>query len=157
MVLLDPVKVKRVVLHTSASPFGDVELINKWHKERGWAGIGYHHLITGIYPTAESYKLHQPELASDGLIHAGRNEIWKGAHVRGHNWETVGICLIGKEGNFTSKQLLSSAKLCTQIMERFPNCLGVKGHCEFTDLKSCPDLDMNFYRSWILQFGREDA
>ncbi len=156
MVLLDPAKVKWVVLHTSVSNFGDVTLIDMWHKRRGWSGCGYHWIITNCFPTGDSYQSAQPDLNADGLVQAGRNEIWKGAHVKGHNWETIGICMIGINGVFTSKQLLSSARLCTQIMERYPNCLGVKGHCEFTDLKSCPDLDMNFYRKYILPLGQEE-
>ncbi len=53
--------------------------IDKFHREkRGWKGIGYHWLV---FP--------------DGLITPGRPMTEMGAHVKGHNKEFVGVCLLG--------------------------------------------------------------
>ena len=38
-------EIKKIIIHCSDSEFGDAALIDKWHKERGWTGIGYHYVI----------------------------------------------------------------------------------------------------------------
>ena len=157
MILLNPVDVKCIVLHCSVSAFGDVDTITQWHTEKGYSTIGYHWVITNCFATSESIRDKQPNLALDGAVHKGRSEKFRGAHAKGHNWETIGVCLIGgvtPDGSyigFTSRQLESAAKLCYEIKQRFPNSLDVKGHCEFAyTTKTCPELDMNFFRDFIL-------
>jgi len=157
MILLDPHKIKQVILHCSASAWGSVGVFDQWHRDRGWAMIGYHWVITNCFTDYAAYKYKQPEPASDGLIHPGRSENFRGAHCADHNWESIGVCLVGKGGQFTSRQLMSAARLCTQIMDKYDYCNTVKGHYEFTNLKSCPDIDMDWFRKYILPLGREDA
>ncbi len=151
--LLNPQDVKWIVLHCSASYYGDVATFNDWHEKKGWNGIGYHWVITSCYPTEDHYRNNQPDMAFDGVIHKGRSEQFRGAHVRGHNWQSIGVVLTGKKGTFSSKQLYSAAKLCTLISLRFPHIESVKGHYEFTDLKTCPDIDMDYFRKWIQPKG----
>lgn len=155
MILLNPDDVKWIVLHTTDSPYGDVDTITDWHKQRNFATIGYHYLITNTYPTYSTWKQHMPDLAYDGVVHKGRSEQFRGAHVRGHNWETIGVALVGKGGNFSSEQLKSAVKLCTNLAARFPRVKGVKGHYEFNPNKTCPDLDMDYFREFILPLGAE--
>jgi hypothetical protein len=53
-----------------------METIRHWHvSENGWADIGYHFVIEG-----------------DARIRQGRSIDTVGAHVRGHNMGTLGIC-----------------------------------------------------------------
>jgi len=52
--------------------------IERWHLDRGFLAIGYHFVIS---PT--------------GCIFRGRPVDRMGAHVKGHNRGTVGICLMG--------------------------------------------------------------
>ncbi len=153
---LDPNKVQWVVLHMSASQYGNVETFRNWHLDRGWDDIGYHWVITNCYPTYNHYKDRQPDPKHDGMIQYGRNEKWRGAHVSGHNWNSIGVCLTGGGGEFSSQQLLSAAKLCHQISSRFPSIIGVKGHYEFTSAKTCPEIDMDYFRTYILPLGVED-
>jgi N-acetylmuramoyl-L-alanine amidase len=47
-----------------------------------WSDVGYHFMI-----------------AADGTIYAGRNLAFKGAHVRGHNENTIGIAFLGDYSN----------------------------------------------------------
>lgn len=154
MRLLDPMHVNWVVLHCSASPYGNLDIVEEWHQENGWLGIGYHWLITNCYSTEEDWIYGKPDPSYDGLVHKGRDEKFQGAHVKGHNWETIGVCLIGGEdfGGFTSRQLESSVKLCNDIMQRYPSIQGVKGHYEFPTLKTCPDIDMGYYRNFLLHY-----
>ncbi len=70
----------KAVIHHSESPcWTTVEDIDRWHKEQGWDGIGYHLVIY-----------------CDGSVHPGRDYKKIGAHAKGRN-ERTGICLIGKE------------------------------------------------------------
>lgn len=112
-----------IVLHCSASGFGNAALIAKWHTvERGWRGIGYHYVILNGWLSAARY---HPEF--DGHIETGRaldsdpfistDEI--GAHVRGYNRSSVGICLIGRSGEFTEQQLRAAAECIERLKCQF--------------------------------------
>ena len=88
-------EIKSIVIHCSDSEWGGVADIDRWHKERGWDGCGYHFVITnGVTKAHDDYK---PE--ADGLIQNGRDVEKPGAHVRGHNKYSVGICLIGADAD----------------------------------------------------------
>jgi hypothetical protein len=79
-----------IVIHQSDSGFGTASLIDEWHRARGWSGIGYHRVILNGWVTHTEFR---PEC--DGMIQAGRALECVGAHVRGHNATSIGICLIG--------------------------------------------------------------
>ncbi len=121
-----------LVIHCSATKNEisyDIEEIRKWHLQRGWKDVGYHYVIK-----------------RDGTIQMGRLETEVGAHVRGHNQNSLGICLIGND-NFTSKQYTSVDRLYRDICSRYsimPD--DVYGHYEFTDEKTCPNLEMDSLR-----------
>lgn len=85
-----------IVIHLSASKWGDVTDIEKWHKARGWSGVGYHGVIcNGVM----DYNVKYVE-SHDGHIQPGRLEHVKGAHCRagGMNHYTLGVCCIGTPG-----------------------------------------------------------
>ena len=115
---------KAVIHHTAGSKESDRDLtvkeIDRYHKARGWDGIGYHYLIR-----------------KDGTICDGR-PLWKhGAHAKGRN-HYIGIALTGYD-IFTKEQ--------TDSLVTLLNRLGVKEiepHHE-----KCPGkgLDLNDIRS----------
>lgn len=73
--------IDKIILHCSATKEGmdfTVDDIDRWHKERGFGMIGYHYVI---------YR--------DGSIHQGRTEDKIGAHCKGFNSHSIGICYIG--------------------------------------------------------------
>lgn len=114
-------KPKVIVIHHSASE-ASVDKVHDMHKnERGWNGIGYHFYIE-----------------SDGTINRGRPEDAIGAHVKGHNKDTLGICL---QGNFEEKTLVyeqenSLINLLTYLSFKYP--IGeVKGHKDLAETL-CP-------------------
>lgn len=116
-----------IVIHCAATPnFEEFDAcdIHHWHKERGWDGIGYHYVIL-----------------IDGTVENGRPEYWKGAHVAGHNDNTIGICLIGTD-RFTDAQIDSLENLVRDIQKRYPDA-DVSGHYEHDDGKTCPNFDAN--------------
>ena len=82
-------QIKYIVSHCSDTNENDTaEDIHKLHLSFGWEGIGYHKVIK-----------------KNGDLENGRPEFWRGAHVYGHNHESLGICLIGK-GNFNKNNLM---------------------------------------------------
>jgi len=80
-----------IVIHCSASKFGDGATFNQWHIARGFNQIGYHFVILNQYPVNRvvEYK----EL--NGRIQLGRPLYAQGAHVKGHNKNSIGICMVG--------------------------------------------------------------
>jgi N-acetylmuramoyl-L-alanine amidase len=122
-------KINRIILHCSATQEGkdfNAKDIDRWHRERGWSGIGYHYVI----------KL-------DGTIEVGRDIIKIGSHCKGYNKDSIGICYIGgldKEGNpkdtRTIQQKASMSLLIERLRKRFS---GVKlyAHCDFATV-NCP-------------------
>lgn len=97
-------KPTHLVVHHSASRFGDVATIRRWHKERGYSDIGYHCVILNGCRQAGQY-----EKALDGHISAGRSESLKGAHCLkgGMNNTALGVCLVGD----STKEPFSAAQI----------------------------------------------
>ena len=126
--------INEIIIHCSATKAGqdfDVKDIDRWHKERGWKGVGYHYVI----------KL-------DGTIQEGRPLDQTGAHCTGHNKKSIGICYIGgldKSGKpkdtRTVAQKESLRLLVNQLLEMFPGSK-VYGHREFAN-KECPCFDVS--------------
>jgi len=71
-----------IVVHASYTPPSmdiGAETIRDWHvNDNGWDDIGYHYVITRA-----------------GEVEVGRPLEMAGAHVRGHNDDSIGVCLIG--------------------------------------------------------------
>lgn len=81
----------KIIVHHSASPHTQsVEVIENYHLSLGWEGVGYHYLITW-----------------EGEVWKGRPEHYHGAHCKGQNNNSIGICLIG---NF-SQETPSNAQI----------------------------------------------
>lgn len=156
-------KIERIVLHCSDSPFGSTHLIDEWHRQRGWWCIGYNWVIlNGYLRDTESYWG-----IVDGAICPGRDidcnksldKSEVGAHVYGFNRNSVGICLIGKNREYTSKQLSSLKLLLSDLLNKFELTTSqIVGHYELDESKTCPGLDMDIYRSYQKAFpGDEES
>lgn len=101
--------------------------IHKMHINFGWDGIGYHKIIN-----------------RSGKIENGRPEFWIGAHVRGKNSVSLGVCLIGKE-KFTKNQFRSLERVLRRWKIFYPNAK-IVGHCDFKDTnKTCPNFNVNMW------------
>ena len=110
-----------IVVHHAAMD-GSVQDIHRVHKQMGWSGIGYH-----LY------------IRKDGSIWKGRPLNTLGAHVKGHNSHTIGICL---EGNYVnevpSSTILSSLSFAIQYVRQVVGKnLPVKGHRDLM-ATACP-------------------
>lgn len=134
-----------ITIHCSASDWGCADVIRQWHEARGWDTIGYHFVILNGFP--HSSKHYIPLL--NGVIEPGRDLKFYGAHVRGHNRGNIGICLIGNE-IFTYKQLNAMRDLVNYLMYKYGIPLNnVRGHCEYTSRKTCPNMPMPIVRLFI--------
>lgn len=142
-------EIRKIIVHCSASEWGDVAEITRWHKERGWETIGYHYVIHNPYPKWEFYKEFRPRFEFDGLLAVGRDINKPGAHVKGHNRDSIGICLIG-DRVFTSAQFRSLQKLLKAFMRQYGISVNsVLGHCEVNPEKTCPNIDMAMIRDGL--------
>lgn len=139
---------KGIAIHCSDSKFGNAQLIEDWHKERGWSDIGYHFVILNGRIENDSHLR-----VMDGMIEAGRDMDLAGAHVRGYN-DWLGICLIGTN-EFTLKQMDSLAELIRELIRKFRIPVeNVKGHYQFDTAngKTCPNFDVDEFKRVYL-FG----
>ena len=158
-----------IVIHCSASPNGDAlfrgspgtpgflnpaQVIDGWHVQRGFArspeararqnpdlaAIGYHFVVT-----------------TTGAIFAGRHLDEPGAHARGHNRDSVGVCLVGTD-RYARRQWTLLADLIGALRKRYP-AARVVGHRDLSPdidgdgvvepsewLKTCPGFDVS---SWL--------
>ena len=119
--------IKLLVVHCSDSDDGKTLSafdIHKMHLNFGWNGIGYHKVIN-----------------RSGKIENGRPEYWIGAHVKGKNNISLGVCLIGRN-KFTIKQFISLEKVLRKWKSLYPKAK-IVGHRDTgnTD-KTCPNFDV---------------
>ena len=131
-------EINKIVVHCSATQEGkniSAATIDKWHKKRGWRGIGYHYVI-GL----------------DGLIELGRPVEQVGAHVKGHNKNSIGICYVGgveaerdDDGEWVAKDTRTpeqkeSLLMLLKVLKKVHPAATIHGHNEFA-AKSCPCFD----------------
>lgn len=125
----------KIVVHCSATrPLCSIDRrsIDQMHRNQGWLCVGYHFIIK-----------------TDGTIQRGRPIDVVGSHVKGHNADSIGICLIGGTGlhgeskdNFTDKQYASLKALIDYLLSIYRDC-EVLGHRDFKGVaKDCPCFDV---------------
>lgn len=123
-----------LVVHCSATP-GSLDIgaaeIRQWHIAKGWSDIGYHFVIR-----------------RNGKVEPGRPENMIGSHVKNHNANSLGICLVGgvdakqrPQNNFTAEQWASLQTLLMRLTAKYPGAK-ILGHRDFPGVaKACPCFD----------------
>lgn len=121
--------IDKIIIHCSATREGmqfDAEDIKLWHLQRGWRDIGYHYVIT-----------------LDGEVQKGRADHIIGAHAKGQNKASIGICYVGGLDRFgKSKDTRTDAQkgalkaLIFMLKREYPG-VKIHGHNEFSS-KDCP-------------------
>ena len=125
---------KRLVIHHSASPRETTyEQVEGWHLEKGWDAIGYHYLIDG-----------------EAKAHVGRPIVYQGAHAKGANRDSIGICVTGdntRDGLWWDRvQKLELTLLVGALRRAFPG-IEVMGHREVPGAATlCPGVDVSWLR-----------
>ena len=138
-------QIDKIIIHCSASDFGDVDVIDRWHRERGFNDIGYHYVILNNHP--KNTRVSAP---TDGMLQFGRSVRDVGAHCHGQNSNSIGICLIGEE-TFSEAQMRTLGHLVESLMVQYgisPDM--VFGHYEYSD-KSCPNFDVDQWMEKLLE------
>lgn len=118
-----------IVVHCSDTPNGrdhTAAEICQWHRDKGWSQIGYHDVIR-----------------PGGILEMGREEDNPGAHVRGYNSRSVGICLIGRD-RFDEHQMNMLYSRVLTYKTRWHEA-SVVGHTDLDPSKTCPNFDV---RKW---------
>lgn len=130
-----PREIKMLVIHCSATrcnaPF-TVEQLDACHRGRGFDGTGYHFYIT-----------------RDGGVHATRPIEKIGAHAKGFNLHSIGICYeggldeTGKPADTRTWQQRSSLRDLVYALRHAFGDVKVLGHYQLsTDIhKACPCFD----------------
>jgi len=137
-------KIDSIYVHCSYTPvsmdIGAAE-IKQWHTDpkpagNGWSDIGYHFV-----------------LRRGGAVEKGRLISRPGAHARGHNQHSIGICLVGgKKGrkaefNFTIYQMEALQDIVYAMIDKYGlTPADVHGHNEVSQ-KLCPCFDVQAYFS----------
>ena len=129
--------IQYIVIHCSDSPHGrgdGAEEIHRWHitkKPSPYDGIGYHRVIN-----------------EGGRVEHGRPLYWQGAHARGFNGVSLGICLIGN-GVYTPQQWISLKDEIHRLLLVAPKAK-VVGHNDLDSSKGCPLFDV---QAWWNSLG----
>jgi N-acetylmuramoyl-L-alanine amidase len=136
-------KLTRIILHCTATPDGrhvDVDTIRSWHRKRGWSDIGYHYVIY-----------------LDGSVHAGRDVAKIGAHVAGHNADTIGVVYVGgTDAGGKAKDTMNDAQqtafvnLVKHLRDQF-GPLTLHGHNEYA-AKACPSFNVKQKFEWLVGY-----
>lgn len=147
-------RVDTLIIHCSATKagmdFGAAD-IDRWHREQGMAGIGYHYVVR-----------------LDGSIEEGRSVALPGAHCRGWNGRSIGICYIGgldadgKPADTRTEQQKVALKHLVEELRRKYRIERVMGHRDASPdlngdgviepdefVKACPCFDV---KVWLLTF-----
>jgi len=124
--------VNEIIIHCSAvkpNQTSSAKQIDAWHRNLGWNGIGYHYVVR-----------------RDGTIEVGRKLSQIGAHCKGHNAHSIGVCYEGgldadgkPADTRTEAQKVSLLRVLKQLKTKFPSAT-IRGHCDFST-KSCPCYD----------------
>ena len=127
-------KVTKKILHcadTGVDQDFDIEDIRRWHTQgNGWSDIGYHYYI----------KL-------DGTVQIGRPVDKTGAHCRGENEDSIGICFEGgkkEDGSKWDKATDAQEEAFFVLNYELDQDYGVTpcfGHYDFSN-KSCPSFSV---------------
>lgn len=140
-------QINLIVVHCSATPEGrDVTAadINKMHIARGFKKIGYHYVVR-----------------LDGTVETGRKENEIGAHAKGYNANSIGVCYVGgltsdgktPKDTRTPAQKSALKKLLHTLKQRYPDAR-IVGHRDLSPdtnhngkvdkwewIKACPCFD----------------
>lgn len=124
--------INEIIIHCSATPasrdIGAPE-IAYYHRHIGFETIGYHYVVR-----------------LDGTVESGRPLTRIGAHCKGHNANSIGVCYVGginayglPDDTRTEDQKWALRKLLISLKSQFPGAV-IHSHRDFAP-KACPCFD----------------
>lgn len=140
--------IKYIVIHAAATAANmdiGAKEINEWHIKRGWRGIGYHYVIR-----------------RNGVLEPGRPLNQMGAHTKGYNNISWGVCMVGgvdennnPQDNFTEEQYKTLRSLVYTLNRMKPKAK-IVGHRDLSKdrngdgiieqwewMKACPCFEVS--------------
>ena len=150
-----------IVVHCSATQGNRMlspEALDLMHRRRGFNGTGYHYYIR-----------------KDGTVHLTRPVERIGAHVKGFNANSIGICYEGgldcrgrPADTRTPEQRAALRLLVHQLLEKFPDCR-VCGHRDLSEdlngdgtispdewIKQCPSFNaISEYKELVYELRKK--
>lgn len=126
-------QINKIIVHCSATPEGrdvGVDEIRRWHVEdRNYSDIGYHWVVT-----------------LNGTLEEGRPEYRNGAHAKGFNKNSIGVCYVGGvDENLDPKDTRTEGQketlrcILEDLKDRYPQAQ-IIGHRDVSS-KACPSFD----------------
>ena len=129
--------IQKIVVHHSASPQVSLEKIDEWHRERGFNQIGYHFVIQ-----------------AGGFVRLGRKVETMGAHCKGHNSDSIGVCVVGSFENgdpVHGSQWVALVSLVGDLLRQYDlSVRDVYGHKELV-VTLCPGFDPETLRDALAE------
>ena len=136
--------INEIVVHCFATkegwfrgkPFSEkVAEVKRWHLLRGFNDIGYHYMIS-----------------REGEVATGRDLSVAGAHVKGHNANSIGISLEGgyehsRNDDFLDGYTVKQGKALLQLLDKLDHDLGpmmISPHNKYAN-KECPAFDLDAF------------
>lgn len=128
-----------IVIHHSFTRAGSEEVFDRYHKQKGWLGVGYHFVIGNGQGS--------PDGAVEVTFRWERQLHGAHAGVKEYNEHGVGICLVGdfEESYPTARQMRSLVSLVNYLQERcrIPTS-GLLLHRHLKNTR-CPGRNFPFY------------
>lgn len=137
-------EIKYIVIHCSATRTDQNYTVEQLYHDHvfhnHWADIGYHYYVT-----------------RDGTLWPCRPESQVGAHVKGFNEKSIGVCYEGgclpdgtPEDTRTPEQLLTLDRLLQNLKTRYPDA-EIVGHRDLLKYgtKPCPCFNARKYYRYI--------
>lgn len=121
--------VNLIVLHHAEASSCTAQQIHAWHIARQWSGIGYHFFIN-----------------KKGEIFRGRPENVIGAHAKGYNSNSIGICFEGAYNKqvMPEEQIKAGQELISYLKKKY-NISSIKKHSDLCET-DCPGKNFPFDR-----------
>jgi len=138
-------KIHTLIIHCAATPNGKhftTEEIDRWHGERGFKRDKK--LIGDHAPYLKHIGYHLVNYIN-GDVYVGRSLQEIGAHAKGANTNSIGLCLIGTD-KFSLKQWESLSHQVKYLKQELPNLKNIIGHNEVNSHKTCPGFDV---QAWL--------
>ena len=127
--------INEIILHcadTKITQNFSIDDVRRWHiEERGWSDVGYHFYIR-----------------LNGSLELGRPIEKSGAHCKGKNANSIGVCFEGgkmSNGDKWSSPMLSQIVSYNRLQEYLFSVYGqltVSAHYQYST-KSCPNFNID--------------
>ena len=104
----------------------------------------YHRDTCGYEITGFAYNIY----IKDGKVYIVHNLDTKGAHTKGYNSQTIGVCIHSADRDKLSTKILLILTVKFLMIKYGLSKEFVKGHCDLNDTK-CPEINLENLKKWL--------